>query len=154
MATWRWSPLADEKLGQLLNAPMSALVNYLGLAEKVHPRQDVFRTTDATVAVLHTEKIPVDTSVLVVGGVVARRTGGSAGAANDGAGYVVEFAAKNTAGTAALLAAATVRTTGESQAGWNVTVVATGGDVLVKVTGALDNNIVWAWTGKTLSVKE
>lgn len=151
---WTWGPLADKTVGNLLNAPMKALQNYLGLAEKVLPRQDIVRTTDATVTALHVETIPVDTTVIVSGSVAGRRTGGSAGATNDAAGYTVTFVAKNTAGTAALIAAATVTVIGESQAGWNVTVTASSGTILVNVTGAANNAVTWTWSGKTLSVKE
>ena len=43
---------------------------------------------------------------------------------------------------------------GESQAGWNCTLTASGGSILVRVTGAVDNNVTWSWSGKRLSVKE
>jgi hypothetical protein len=52
-------------------------------------------------------------------------------------------AAKNTAGTAAELAAETTTTIGESQAGWNVTTAASGATILVQVTGAASNNVTW-----------
>ena len=151
---WAWGPLADKTVGALMNPPMKALQNYLGLAEKTYPRQDILRTTDETVTTLHTETVPVNIGVCVSGYVVARRTGGASGAANDGAAYRVEFLAKNTAGTAALIGSGTVTVLGESQAGWDCTLAASGGTILVQVTGAAGNNVTWNWSGRTLAGKE
>jgi hypothetical protein len=149
--TWNWPSMADKTLGPALNGPMKRLENEL--ASKALPTHDVVRTTDATVTTLKSYAVPVDTSFLVTGYVVARRTGGSAGAANDGAGYRVEFIAKNSAGTATAIGNS-VTAIGESQAGLDVTVNASGADVRVRVTGAANNNISWAWHGRALSIKE
>lgn len=146
---WTWSRHDDNGL----NDRMYALQNYLGLSEKMRPVQSKVRTTDATVTTLHTHAIPVDTTVKVRGEVAARRTGGSGGSANDGAGYDVSFTAKNSAGTAALIGSATI-TSMEDQAGWAVTVDASGGSIRVRVTGAANNNISWVFSGTSLSVKE
>ncbi len=159
---WAWSKIGNltqellarpDWLATLLNPRMKLLENELGQMGKVLPVHATVRTTDATVTTLFTAVIPVDTSVVVSGYVAARRTGGAAGATNDGAGYRVEFVAKNTAGTAALIGAGTVTVLGESQAGWDVTLVASAGTILVKVTGAVNNAVVWSWSGKSLSVK-
>lgn len=149
--SWSWAKIGDKsKLADVLDPRMKTLENDLGLREKTMTSQDVVRTTDATVTVLHAEKIPVDTSVVVLGYVVARRTGGSSGTANDGAGYRVEFVAKNDAGTAALIGAGVITVLGESQAAWNVTLDASGGTIRVKVAGALQNNVTWGWCSRAL----
>lgn len=122
--------------------------------ESTLPTQDVVRTTDATVRTLATLKIPVDQVVVIEGTVSARRTGGSAGATNDGAGYAVKIVATNTGGTAAIIGSASVTTIAESQAGWNVTATVSGNSVLVQVTGAANNNITWVWSAKQLPAKE
>lgn len=150
---WTWTGLADPKLGALLNTPFQTLANYLGLAEKTLPVQDVVRTTDATVTTLVAITVPVNKTIVVDGWVAARRTGGSAGSANDGAGYRVEFVAKNTSGTAALVGS-DVTARGESVAGWDCALSASGGTIRVRVTGAADTNITWNWSGKTLTGKE
>jgi hypothetical protein len=137
-----------------LNDAMQQLQRYLGDAEKYLPVRSIVRTTDATVTTLFSANIPVNTTVIVEGYVAGRRTGGSGGAANDGAGYRVTFCAKNTSGTAALIGAGAVTVIGESQAGWDVTLDASGGTIRVRVTGAANNNITWAWTTKSLSVTE
>lgn len=99
-------------------------------------------TTDATVTTLATIPVPASTTLGVTGYVVARRTGGSAGTAEDGAYYRVETVYKNAAGTATAIGT-TVTAIGESQAAWDVTVSQSGGNVLIQVTGAVDNNVTW-----------
>jgi hypothetical protein len=136
------------------SAEFKPLESELVQREKYTRLQAVTRTTDATVTTLYTFPAPVNTTAMVYGQVVARRTGGAAGAANDGAGYDVRFVAKNTAGTAALIAAAAVTVIGESQAGWAVTVDANAGNIRVRVTGAADNSISWGWAGRSISIKE
>lgn len=143
--------LAGPELVGRLNVKMKELEGADGLRERVLQTGAIVKTTDATVTVIATEVIPVSTSVLVAGYVVARRTGGAAGTAEDGAAYRVEFVAKNAAGTAAAIGSA-VTVIGESQAGWDVTVVASGGNVLVKVTGAVNNNVTWKWSRRTFAV--
>ena len=139
---------------------MKALENYLTRSEREMPVTpngtgdvSVIRTTDATVTTLCTVTVPVNQTLVCDGWVAARRTGGAAGAANDGAGYRVEFVAKNTAGTAALIGS-DVTARGESQAGWDVTLSASGGTIRIRVTGAASNNVVWVGSFKTLLAKE
>ncbi len=149
---WAWKPPADSRIAALLLEPMKALERWTTDVEKYMTIRARVATTDATVTTVYTQTIPVDHTVIVSGYVVARRTGGSAGAANDGAGYRVEFCAKNTTGTAALIGAGTVTALGESQAGWDVTLSASGGTILVRVTGAANNNVSWRFTGRSVSV--
>lgn len=136
------------------SSDLKALENELGMRAKYLPVQHTTRTTDATVTTVFTATIPVNQTVIVTGYVVARRTGGVSGATNDGAGYRVEFVAKNTSGTAALIGAGSVTALGESQAGWDVTLSASGRTILVRVTGAANNNVTWGCNFKSLSVKE
>lgn len=114
--------------------------------------QNRVATTDATVTTVQSVSPTASQTTLIQCEVVARRTGGSAGAAEDGGSYYVEVAVKNTAGTVAELAAETVRTVGESQAGWNVTAAPSGGTELIQVTGALNNNVTWHSHCKTKAV--
>jgi hypothetical protein len=151
---WVWGSLADAKLSALLNTPMKALENYLGRAERERPVTDVIRTADATVTTLRTVVVPVNQTLVLSGYVCGRRTAGSAGSTNDGAGYRVEFVAKNTSGTAALIGAGAVTALGESQGGWDITLSASGGTILVRVTGAANNNVVWVGSFQTLLAKE
>lgn len=114
--------------------------------------QQRLTTTDATVTTLQAITIATSTNTVIGCYVTARRTGGASGAAEDGGGYYLEVVMKNTAGTAAELAAETVRTIGESQAGWNVTSVPSGATELIQVTGAAGNNITWHSSCRTWPV--
>lgn len=108
-------------------------------------------TTNATVTTLATIICPVTTTTSIVGYVSARRTGGTAGTAEDGALYRVEAVVKNVAGTATIIGS-TVTVIGEDQAGWDVTLAGSSGNILIQVTGAVNNNINWTWTGKLTTI--
>ena len=76
--------------------------------------------------------------------VVARRTGGSAGTAGDGASYrILGTFRRVSAGSATLIGSLTADHTAESQGGWDATLTVSGNDVLVRVTGAANNNVSW-----------
>lgn len=109
-------------------------------------------TTNATVTTVATIAIPATTTLLIDGTVVARRTGGGSGTAEDGAAYHVMAAYKNVAGTATLIGAGSITVIGEDQAGWDVTLSASGGNALVRVTGAASNNVNWEFTYTTKQV--
>lgn len=100
-------------------------------------------TTNATVTTLLSYAIPTSNTVLLKGFVVARRTGGTSGTAEDGAAYEFKAVYKNVAGTATLIGSSTITAIGESQAGWDVTLPVSSGNVNISVTGAADNNITW-----------
>jgi hypothetical protein len=140
-----------RKPGKPESDQLADLENYLGIRDKGLLDNAVIRTADATVTTLATLVIPVDRVVNVWGQVTGRRTGGAAGATNDGAGYLVAFVCQNTAGTAAVIGSASVTVLGESQAGWNCTVSFSSGNALIRVTGAADNNIKWVWSGWTVT---
>lgn len=118
-------------------------------AEKVY--QNRVTTTDATVTTIHTVTIPASTTVYIVARVVARRTGGSSGTAEDGAAYEIQAAYKNAAGTATEIGETAVFTA-ESQAGWNCTISPSSGNAIVTVAGAANNNVTWHATVRTYSV--
>ena len=150
---WSWETVREDALS-VLNAPMKKLENDLKLSAKTFPVHARVATTDATVTTIRTLPVPANHTLLITGYVVARRTGGAAGAANDGAAYRIELVAKNTAGTAAEIAAETLTVIGESQAGWTVASSASSGNILIQVTGAVDNNVSWRWSERTLAVKD
>ena len=101
------------------------------------------RTTTAAQTTIVTCPIPASTIVMIEARVVARRTGGTAGVAEDGAGYLILFTWKNIAGVATAIGAPVPAATMESQGAWNVVAVANGANVDVKVTGAANNTIDW-----------
>lgn len=150
---WSWETVRAGAL-VVLNGPMKKLEHELRMAAKTMPVHARMATTDGSAATIRTIPVPVNTTLLIVGYIVARRTGGSAGAANDGAAYRLELVAKNTSGTAAEIAAETLTVIGESQAGWTVASSASSGNIVVQVTGAADNNVSWRWTERTFAVKD
>lgn len=110
-------------------------------------------TTDATVTTINTIAVAASTTARVECNVIARRTGGASGTAEDGASYTVVVAVKGNAGTnASEIAAETVTTEAESQAGFNVTAAPSAGNELIQVTGAAGNNITWHSTCRVTSV--
>lgn len=110
--------------------------------------QNRVATTNNTVTTLHTFTIPSSTTYMIEAMVTARRTGGSSGTAEDGAGYVVRATIKNVAGTATLIGAVSATYTAEDQAGWDATIDVTGATARVRVTGATNNNITWHMTAR------
>lgn len=102
------------------------------------------KTTDATTTTLLMLAVPASQTVLVEARVLARRTGGSAGTAEDGAAYLVRAAFNTVAGAATLIGSVSQIFVAESQAGWNCTLDASTTFARVRVTGAVDNNITWA----------
>lgn len=117
--------------------------------EKV--RQGRVATTDATVTTINTIATTTDTSLMVDCDIVSRRTGGSAGTAGDVAAYKLYCSAKNVTGTVTEIAE-TEAFTGESQAAWDVDCAVSGTNYLVRVTGAVNNNVTWHSTCRTYEV--
>ena len=113
------------------------------------PSERVFQaraaTTDATVTTLATVTLPASTTVLVEARVIARRTGGTGGTAEDGAGYILSATFQN----AAQIGATTVVATHENQAGWDATLDYNANTARVRITGATNNNITWHCTYRT-----
>ena len=105
--------------------------------------QGYVTTTDATTTTVATVPIPASTTVLLEIYVVARRTGGSAGSAEDGAGYLTQALFKNVAGVATQIGLGNLDYSAESQIAWNSSFAVSGGNVNVTVTGAVNNNISW-----------
>lgn len=103
-------------------------------------------TTDATVTTLHTVSIAANRTYFIEARVVARRTGGSAGTADDGAAYVLQGTYKTASGTVTLIGSVTTTYSAESVAGWDATLDVSGASVRVRVTGAANTNITWHCT--------
>jgi hypothetical protein len=99
-------------------------------------------TTDNTVTPLQRISVNLNTTVYIEGRVVARRTGGSAGAAGDSAFYVIQGCFKNVSGTVSLVSL-TILNGGEDQAGWDCGFAVSGTQAVLVGTGANNNNITW-----------
>ena len=102
----------------------------------------IVATTDATLTTLLTIAIPSNKIVTIIGRVTARRTGGTAGTAEDGAFFIYNGAYNNISGTATLIGEDFINV-GASQVDWTLTSAVSSGNLLLQVTGAVDNNINW-----------
>lgn len=106
--------------------------------------EGVVETTDATVTTLVTLPMEDAKTTQLVADVVARRTGGAAGTAGDGASYRrIGTFYRVSAGSATLIGSLSTPHTAESQSGWDCTLTVSGNDVLVRITGASGNSISW-----------
>lgn len=108
-------------------------------------------TTNATPTTLSTIAIPTNTTVAIEITVVARRTGGVAGTAQDGGRIKLQAVYKNVSGTATIIGSVTSSPSDFDQA-WTAAFSVSTGNVLVQVTGAASNNIDWAGAGTLTSV--
>jgi len=94
---------------------------------------ETVQTTDATVTTVSTFSTKPSTVYFIRAYVVGMNTL----ALTEGAGYVRYAAFRtNAAGTLAQVGATSAAVTIEDNSGWDVTVVASGTDILVRVTGA------------------
>lgn len=145
-ATYTKTPLArfhvyEGTMGSLVRVLESE--STLGDNVVEYLRHGDCQTTDATATTLMSLTLSASKTYLVEARIVARRTGGSAGAAEDGAGYFVAGTFKTSGGVATLIGALTAIHTAEDQAAWVATLDTSGTAVRVRVTGAANNNITW-----------
>ena len=134
----------------------SAVVSLVSTATNDDPTEVVYQnraaTTDATVTTLHSFTIPANTIVTIEITVTARRTGGSSGTSEDGAGYRRAATLQRIGGTATLIGSVAALWTMESQAGWDCDIDVSSTTARVRVTGAANNNITWHLTARVWSV--
>lgn len=101
-------------------------------------------TTDATQTTVHTIPITSGRTYFIESTIIARRTGGASGTAEDGASYVRRATYTTKSGAVTLMGSVqTIGTDAEDQAGWDATFTISGANVLVRVTGASGNNVTW-----------
>ena len=103
-------------------------------------RQAEVQTTDATLTTLQTVAIPTDSEVLLEVRVMGRRASNG-----DSAAYVRTARFKNVGGTVTRHNLQTDYTS-EDVGAWNATLVASGTNALVQVTGAAASTIDWTST--------
>jgi Domain of unknown function (DUF4082)/Collagen triple helix repeat (20 copies) len=110
------------------------------------------RTTSAAQTVIVTVPIPASTTVMIDASVVGRRTGGSAGAAEDGAGYQRTAAYKNVAGVATAVSATALVATIESNGAYDCVFTANGANAEIRVVGVANVTMDWRAFVKTYEV--
>ena len=140
-----------EAMGYILTSDASGNATWQDLP--ISPTiTETVDTTDNTPTTIATIPIPSDTALFIEAKVVARRTGGVAGSDQDSAGYQVNAVYKNIGGTATETGEASIFSA-EDQAGWSVTFTPDGGgNALIQVTGAVDNNVSWKVVYTTYSI--
>lgn len=115
--------------------------NYSGnFAQTV--RESTASTTDATVTTIETINVPPSTTYYLRCIVMGRRTGGSAGSADDSAAIILTACYKDVSGTATIVGSVD-KTSLEDQPAWDANLSVSSGTVLLRVTGATNNNINW-----------
>lgn len=107
-------------------------------------------TIDGTAATLATIPIDTDRTVVITAEVGARRTGGSAGAPGDAAGYVMNCVARNIGGTVTIIGYSDPLAA-EDQAAWGALFDVSGTNVRLRVTGEANTNITWKFAGRAMT---
>jgi len=138
--------LTQTNSGEILNATTVAGQITGGPYSNWRIKQGYVTTTNATPTTLLTIPINASRTYFLEARVGARRTSGSSGSAEDGAAYVVQGAYNTISGTVTVIGSVNAEYTAESQGAWNATLVISGSNVLVQVTGAANNNITWNTT--------
>lgn len=138
---------AVAKLGIVQAALGTPVLTLQSIASGDDPAESVTQnritTTSATPATLHTVAIAANYTYVIRADVIARRTGGASGTADDGAAYTLRSAYTTKAGVVTLLGTAMEAIAREDVAGWDAALVISGTNVLVQVTGAATTNITW-----------
>ena len=130
--------------GLNLNSTVSTSANYAYSQAQV-------LTTTATATTIATIATTSDELVVYEAHIVGRRTGGSAGSADDSAVLKRTFVIKNIGGTVTVPLVQSDFTYAD-QSAWTVAAVVSGTSVNIQVTGAANNNITWTITGITQTV--
>jgi hypothetical protein len=114
--------------------------------------QNRVTTTGTTATTIHTVAIPATTTVMVEAKIVARRTGGVLGTAEDGGVFEITGAFKNVAGTATQIGATQAGIAVSDSGTMSVAFTPTGSDVLIEVTGDLTVDYTWHVHVRTYAV--
>jgi len=100
-------------------------------------------TTDATVTTLHTVPITADRTYFIEATVTARRTGGAAGTADDGAVYILRAMVTTKSGTVTIDSVIATMVA-EDVAAYACTLDVSTTNIRVRVTGVAATTIDWA----------
>ncbi len=100
-------------------------------------------TTDASPTAVYTVNIPTGALIDIASTVVAKRTGGTAGSAGDGARYQIRGLYRNIAGTVSIIGTLEYPFLDESLEAYDATFTVSGASVIIEVTGVVNTNIAW-----------
>lgn len=113
---------------------------------------ETITTSDATPSTLKTIAIPTDTVLLIEAYITCRKTAGSGvGVIGDGNGYVINVKAKNVGG---VITIGFIQNsfTSEDISVLDCTFIVSGTNILLQVTGAINDNVTWNTITKTYNV--
>lgn len=109
-------------------------------------------TTTATVTTIQTIAIPLNTGLLIETYVTGRKTGGAGAGTTGGVnGYVRTVKVKNVGGVVTM---GTIQSsyTSEDIAAFNTTLAVSGTNIIVRVAGAVNDNVTWNVITKTYKI--
>lgn len=112
-----------------------------GTSPVINILQDRVTTVNATVSTLHTFTTTTDLNSTIFVEVSARRTGGTSGATGDSGLMSGKIKVKNVGGVLTILNS-TTDNVGADQ-GWIISWIISGINILLQVTGSLNNNVTW-----------
>lgn len=156
--TFQLSNTAQTIFGRILNSSLTATRSFtlpdstgtFILSDNCIKR--TVSTTDATTTTIATISTSSNQGYLIKSKIVCRKTGGAGtGTTGDVNGYVRTVKAKNVAGTVTL---GTISSdyTDEDIAPFNVTYTVSGTNILLQVSGSINNNVDWDSTSEILIV--
>lgn len=126
-------------------------VNVNSINQRLEPVLGVYEDTtgatiptiDDTVTPLETIPIPVDTTVMIESYITCRKTaGGGVGTIGEGNGYIRVVKAQNIGGVVTI-GIVQSSFTSEAIPSFDATFAVSGTNIVVNVTGALDDNVTW-----------
>ncbi len=117
-----------------------------------HLPSDVTFTTNDTPKTIATIPIPEKSTLLIEARVVLVEITTTNGPAVAGAAYVIRAAYRNNGGTVALIGSVVAEYTAEDDAAWDATLVISGTNVIVQITGAGTDKLTWHCTTRVQAV--
>lgn len=129
-----------------LNQPVQTLTSE---TTNDNPIESIYQgrvgTTNNTPTILHTFTIPASTTYAIDAVIIARRTGGTSGTAENGGRVHIEAVYNNIGGNATVIGTVS-KLTSFNDISWNADITTSGNQINIIVTGALNNNITWHHT--------
>lgn len=134
-----------------LSTDLTNINNAIATKENAFVTNTISTTTNA-VTTISTIALTASTTTFIDAYVVARRTGGAVGTAEDGLAVHIEGGFKMVGGVATQIGTTTIVSSAKDQAGWGVIFTPTAGNVLIQINGANANLVDWEVWYKIRSV--
>ncbi len=126
---------------------LDGLVDYKVLKSAVLPSNTTAGatdTTDATIKTIETIPVPTDSIMIITSKIFCVKTGGAgSGTTKHGSAFIITAKVKNISGTVTVDTIQADYTSSEALGSESVTMVQSGTNVLIRVTGIVSDNITW-----------